>query len=106
MKFKSNRKQVRQRMDKAQNNMLEAVGKGAEGFVKLNTPVATGALRSSINYHTDKDGVYVGSTLMSEDYPIFVELGTSKMASQSYLKSGIMNNLAQLKKIAERNYKL
>lgn len=114
-KFKSNKKQVQQQMNKANINMLEAIGKAAEGYVKLDTPVGQyptgsgrvgGALRDSINYKVDKDGVYVGSTLTSEDYPIYVEKGTSKMAAQPYISSGVMSNLAALRVIAERNYKL
>lgn len=105
-KFKSNKKQVISRMRDANRNMLEAVGKAGEGHVKLNTAVDTGALRDSISYNVDDDGVYVGSTLTSEDYPIFVEKGTVNMAAQPYISTGIMNNLSNLRKVAEKNYKL
>jgi HK97 gp10 family phage protein len=93
-------------MDGANKRMLEALGKAGEGFVKLNTPVASGALRDSIDSKVDDKSVFVGSTLTSESYPIFIEKGTSRMPAQPYLSTGIMNNLSQLKKIAERNYKL
>lgn len=106
MKYKSHRKEVKQAMDKAQERMLEAVGKGAEGYVKLLTPVDTGALRDSISYNVDDKSVLVGSTLTSEVYPIFQEKGTSRTPAQPYIYPGIHNNLAQLKKIAEGNYKL
>src|SRR5690606_30673536 len=106
MKYKSNRKNVKKAMDGARRNMLEALGKAGEGYVKLNTPVDTGALRDSINYNVDDDTVYVVSTLASEDYPIYQEKGTSKMPAQPYIHPGIHNNLNALKTIAERNYKL
>ncbi|WP_200415940.1 HK97-gp10 family putative phage morphogenesis protein [Virgibacillus salexigens] len=106
MKYKSNRKEVKQRMDMAQKLMLEALGKAGEGYVKLNTPVKTGALRGSIAYKTDKTSVSIGSTLTSEDYPIYIEKGTSKAPAQPYISTGILGNASQLKKIAEANYKL
>lgn len=102
-------------MDNANKNMLEAIGKAAVGHVKLDTPVgrypegsgrAGGALRDSIDYKVNKDSVYVGSTLTSENYPIYVHQGTSKMAAQPYLNDGVLKNLGQLRAIAERNYKL
>lgn len=106
VKYKSNRRQVKQRMTTAKKTMLEAVGKAAEGYVKLNAPVDTGALRDSIAYKTDDDSVYVGSTLVSEIYPIVVEKGSSTQPAQPYISTGIMNNLGSLRTIAERNYKL
>lgn len=106
MKYKSNRKQVKSAMDNAQKNMLEAIGKGAESYVKLMTPVDTGALRDSIAYKVDDKSVLVGSTLTSEDYPIYQEKGTSRQPAQPYIHPGIHNNLNALKSIAERNYKL
>ena len=113
VKYKSNRKEVKDRMDNAKNLMLEAVGKAAEGYVKLVTPVGQyddgrvgGALRDSISYSVDDNGVYVGSTLTSEDYPIYVEKGTRYMDAQPYISTGVMDNLGALRSIAERNYKL
>lgn len=106
MKYKSNRREVKRRMQTANKNVLEAIGKAAEGYVKLNTPVDTGALRDSIAYKTDESSVYVGSTLTSEDYPLYVEKGTSRMPAQPYISTGVMNNLNSLRSIAERNYKL
>lgn len=106
MKFKSHRKQVKQAMDNAQKNMLEAVGKAGEGYIKLMAPVDTGALRDSISYKVDETSVLVGSTLTSEDYPVYQEKGTSIQPAQPYIHPGIHKNLSKLKKIAERNYKL
>ncbi|WP_373894461.1 HK97-gp10 family putative phage morphogenesis protein [Virgibacillus sp. CBA3643] len=106
MKYKSNKKQVVDRMKKANNNVLEAIGKAGEGYVKLLSPVDTGALRDSISYNVDDKSVYVGSTLTSEDYPVIVEKGSNAQAAQPYIHPGINKNLSQLKKIAESNYKL
>lgn len=103
--YKSNRKEVQRRMDAAKKTMLEAVGKAAAGYIKMNTAVDTGALRGSVDYKVSKDNVYAGSTLIGEDYPIYVEKGTSKMAAQPYISTGILGNADGLKKVAEANYK-
>lgn len=114
-KYKSNRREVKQRMENANKLMLEALGKAGEGYVKLNAPVGQypagsgrvgGALRDSISYKVEKDGIYVGSTLTSEMYPIYVHQGTSRQQAQPYLQDGIMRNLNNLRTIAEKNYKL
>lgn len=104
--YKSNRKQVQKEMDRAKKTMLDAVGRAGASFVKAQTPVKTGALRSSIEYRVDKDSIFVGSTLTDEDYPIFMEKGTSRAVAQPYIFPGIHNHFIQLKKIAEGNYRL
>jgi HK97 gp10 family phage protein len=106
MKYKSNRKQVKQALDNAKNNTLEAIGKAGQGYVKLLAPVDSGALRDSISYSVDDNSVLVGSDLVSEDYPVYQEKGTSKQKAQPYIQPGIYDNINALKKIAERNYKL
>lgn len=106
IRYTSNRRQVMEAMEQANNRMLDAVGRAGEGYVKLMTPVATGALRDSISHKVDDKAVFVGSTLTSEDYPIYQEKGTSKMSAQPYIQPGIHNNLQSLKTIAERNYRL
>jgi len=106
VKYQSYRRQVKQRMDTAKKNMLDAVGIAAKNYVKFVTPVDTGALRASINYKTSENAVHVGSTLTKEDYPVYVEKGTRKMKAQPYIEPGIMLNLGSLRSIARRNYKL
>lgn len=106
VKFHSNKREVKARMKRANKNMLEAVGKSGVGHVKLVTPVDTGALRGSIDYAVRDDSVYVGSTLTSEDYPVYIEKGTRKMPAQPYISTGINLNLGNLRTVAQRNYKL
>ena len=105
MGYKSNKRQVIQRMRRANENMLDAVGRAGKSIVRANTAVDTGALRDSIDYKTDDKSVHIGSTLTDEDYPIFVEKGTSRMPAQPYIGT-LLNNTSQLKSVAERNYKL
>lgn len=106
VKFTSNKREIKQRMEDANRNMLEAIGKAAEGYIKLNTPVDTGALRDSISYAVDDKSVLAGSTMTSEIYPIVVEEGASNQVAQPYISTGIMGNLGALRSIAERNYKI
>lgn len=109
VRYTSNRKRTKQVLFDAEKRVLKAVGKAGEGYVKLVTPVAEvngGSLRDSISYKVDDKSVVVGSTLMSEDYPIYVEKGTSKMAAQPYISTGMQGNLSQLKKIAEGAFRL
>ena len=111
MKYKSNRKQVKKAMDNAKGLMLEAVGRQAVSNVKAVTPVGQyddgrvgGSLRGSIDYKVQDDEVYVGSTLTSEDYPIYVHDGTRFQASNPYIHNGVMHNLNNLRKLAEKTY--
>ncbi|WP_117168871.1 hypothetical protein [Paraliobacillus sediminis] len=111
--YKSNLKQVKQQMEQANEVMMEAVGLAARGFTKAVTPVGQyddgrigGSLRSSIDYKSDKTGVYIGSQLTNEEYPVYVHQGTSRMSANPYLHNGIMQNLSKLKKIAEGSYKI
>lgn len=109
VRYKSNLKNVKSAMNNANKVMLMAIGKSARGFVQAVTPVAEphgGSLKDSITYQADKDGVWIGSDMTSEDYPIYVHMGTYKMAARPYIKDGVLGNLSQLKSIAERNYKL
>ncbi|MBT2601422.1 MULTISPECIES: hypothetical protein [unclassified Oceanobacillus] len=114
--YSSNRKQIVNQMRKSNEVMMDAVGRAAVGMIKAVTPVGQyptgsgrvgGSLRGSIDHMTDEKGnVFVGSTLMSEMYPIYVHEGTSRQSANPYIRNGVMNNMAQLRKIAEGAYKL
>lgn len=58
-------------------------------------PIATGRLRSSIFYIRYGEGKY--SIIATAPYAVFVELGTSRMAAQPYLRPA----LYQVRKIAK-----
>lgn len=103
--YRSNRDEVKARLKRANENMLMAMGIAGRDYIKLLTPVDTGALRDSIDYKNDDNTLYWGSTLTSEDYPIYVEKGTRKMKKQPYIEPGIMLNLGSLRNIARRHYK-
>lgn len=106
VKYQSNKREVQKELNDAKKRTLQAMGKAGKNYVKAMAPVDTGDLRDSIDDQVDDDSVLIGSTLTSEDYPIYQEKGTSRTPAQPYLHPGIHNNLNSLKKIAERNYRL
>ena len=65
---------------------------------KVETPVITGKLRSSIFQKTDKDTLtaIVGSNV---DYAWYVEVGTIKMTPRKYLRRGLTIAKPMIKKI-------
>lgn len=57
---------------------------------KRAAPVDTGELRDSIHAETGSDGNFL---VANADHAAHVELGTSKMAAQPYLRPAINTNL-------------
>lgn len=53
-------------------------------------PIDTGVLKESIHYTSEDHKYYVGS---DEEYALHVEVGTSKMAAQPYLRPAINTTL-------------
>lgn len=63
------------------------------------TPVDTGELRSSEGAEIDGDVVIV---FAGTDHSTYVELGTSKMAAQPYMRPAIDTNIVSALKITAR----
>lgn len=66
---------------------LEEIGEDAAANARRMAPVATGALRNSIDYIVEEDSrlyLYAGV-----EYGAYVELGTRKMAAQPFLRPGL-----------------
>lgn len=94
--FKDNSKQVLAHMDKNIAQALHRIGiKWLEKVTPL-VPVDTSRLQKSMTYQVDSSNkrVIVGSPV---DYSIFVELGTSKMRAQPYLRPSILNYINDYK---------
>lgn len=91
-------KEVTAQLEKAIEIAMEAVGMEAEGDVKEITPVDTGNLRNSITHQYSKkeQAEYIGTAV---EYAPYVELGTSRMTAQPYLKPALTNNLEKYKGI-------
>lgn len=69
----------------AVNVALEKIGLLAEGYAQMKCPVDTGNLRASITHEVDtgEKAVYIGTNV---EYAPYVELGTSKMGAQPFLR--------------------
>src|SRR5699024_11020280 len=104
VRFESNATQVKRRLNQANRTMLNAIGNAAVSHIKPLTPVDLGALVGSINYSADDKSVRIGSSLVSEMYPIYVHEGTYKMTGRSYIRDGVIRNLGNVRTVAESNY--
>lgn len=75
---------------------MEQIGITAEGYAKMNCPVDTGRLRSSISHESDETTAIIGTNV---EYAKYVEAGTSKMEPRPYLKPAIQNHINEYKQI-------
>ena len=80
-----NTEEASQGIQRAIDRALEEIGLAAEGYAKRACPVDTGNLRNSITHAvaSSEDAVYVGTNV---EYAPYVELGTSKMQAQPFLR--------------------
>lgn len=79
---------------------LDQIGSAAEHHAKDMTPVRTGALRSSIWHRpTGDQEESVGTDTI--EYAVYVELGTSKMHAQPYLRPAAENYGSEYVQIME-----
>lgn len=78
--------------------ILTAWGETAERHAKQLCPVDTGRLRNSITYQVqaNEDAVLIGTNV---EYGKYVELGTSRMKAQPYLKPALVNYKDEYKQI-------
>lgn len=86
-------------LDALQNQkakVLEEWGLIAEAYASDLCPVDTGRLRASISHDTDEDTMYLGTNV---EYAPYVELGTSCMDAQPFLRPAIENHMDEYKDI-------
>lgn len=76
--------------------ILEEWGLTAEAYASDYCPVDTGRLRASISHDTDEDTMYLGTNV---EYAPYVELGTSRMDAQPFLRPAIENHMDEYKDI-------
>lgn len=83
---------------------LEQIGMAAGGYAKDRCPVDTGNLRNSITHLVDdaEGSVIIGTNV---EYAAPVELGTSKMAAQPYLKPAASEHGKTYRNILEAELK-
>lgn len=105
MKYKSNRKSIEKALSNAEKVVLLGIGEYVEGQAKLLTPVNTGNLRGSISHQVNESNqsVMIGTNV---EYAVYQEKGTSKQEAQPFLTPAVENNVANIKALAERLFKI
>lgn len=85
-------------IQRAIDRALEEIGLAAEGYAKRACPVDTGNLRNSITHAvaSSEDAVYVGTNV---EYAPYVELGTSKMQAQPFLRPAATEHGSQYRQV-------
>lgn len=100
--MKSNLAAVLEEKDRRLKRKLEAAGFVIEGHVKERTHVITGRLRSSIThdvgYLNGLLSVIVGTNV---EYGIYEELGSRHREGHSYLVSGLIAAIAEVRRVME-----
>ena len=92
---------------KQRERAFEIIGMKAEGYAKKKyCPVDTGRLRNSITHQVDSS-IFVNSVTIGTnvEYGKYVEMGTSKMEAQPFLKPTIENHLSEYQSILENELK-
>lgn len=91
-------------IDQALAKALEEVGLVAEGYAKKACPVDTGRLRNSITHQVrpSEKSVYIGTNV---EYAPYVELGTSRMKPQPFLRPAAADHEGTYRKIFESELK-
>lgn len=95
-----NAQRIADAIDQALAKALEEVGLVAEGYAKKACPVDTGRLRNSITHQVrpSEKSVYIGTNV---EYAPYVELGTSRMEPQPFLRPAAADHEGTYKKIFE-----
>lgn len=79
---------------------MDRACKYAEAFAKIEVPVDTGFLRSTIGTLVEvKTNEVVGYLKADADYALPVETGTSRMAAHPYLRPAVFNHASEIAKI-------
>lgn len=97
-----NTEEVLRALSGAKQRALERIGLAAEGYAKKECPVDTGNLRNSITHARDDDAAYIGTNV---EYAPYVELGTSRMKAQPFLRPAATEHTTVYKRILEDELK-
>lgn len=93
VKFIKNQKEI----DKLTKAIAENLGQSIEQTAKEIVPVKTGTLRDSITHQTK--GVNEVEIKAETPYAVYIELGTSFMEAQPYLRPAVMKWQRNMKKV-------
>ncbi len=75
---------------------LQNVGRRVANNAKRRCPVDTGRLRSSITHAVFREGDHLSAHVGTDvEYAIYVELGTSRMRAQPFLRPALAEEAAK-----------
>ena len=105
MRYKSNKKQIKQQLKQAKTRTMEGLGQYVRGEIVVRAPVDTGNLRSSYDYRidTNNDEITWGTPV---EYAPHQELGTYRMAAQPHFRPAVEENMSKIRKLAQELMKL
>lgn len=110
--YESHIPQTKKAIEEAIERTLEAVGIAGESWIIPITPVGEydngrqgGNLRDSNGYKIDVREQSVAFYNTAE-YAPYVELGTSRMDAQSFLREGIEGNIERIKSLVSEMMKI
>ena len=105
VKYTSHLDEVMKALESGVSEGLDLIGDRAQGYAQNLTPVDTGNLRASLKHeredkHTEVVGAFNESAPYKKvDYAKFVELGTSRMRAQPFLRPAAENHTREYVKI-------
>lgn len=99
-----NTEEVKTALEQAFDRALEKIGLTAERYAMVLCPVDTGRLRNSITHTIDsgEKAAYIGTNV---EYAPYVEMGTSRMKEQPFLRPAAWNHGAEYRDILEAELK-
>ena len=100
VKFEDNTDEMKHKKDEAVERALEMIGMQCENYAILACPVDTGRLKNSLTHkvHAKEESVVIGTDV---EYAPYVEMGTSRMSAQPYLRPAVSNHMDEYASMAE-----
>jgi len=97
-------KEVLKALDKAKIGICNDIGTFVVAEAQVRTVVDTGNLKRSETFEVmpNNAGIYVGVT-SAAPYGIIIEKGSTNHPARPFLEPAVMDNISQLKDIAERH---
>lgn len=107
--FTDNSNEILSAAKNAKERALFRIGESVvtkwRGIIDEKHIIDTGRFKGSTDHKEEENATVIGSGIKDPPYPVYLELGTSKMAARPSLKPAILDNKAQIKQIIEEEYK-